>query len=88
MFIQTGESARPSCTPSKIQQIARNIAENVDVGTSVFQYTGFDRDGDIIRFVTIGDILPFSIPTTGPGDVVLTEPLDFETKTQYTLENV
>lgn len=58
------------------------------MGTSVFQYTGYDGDGDPIRFVAIGDILPFSIPTTGRRDVVLTEPLDFETKTQYTLENV
>lgn len=88
MFIQTGESAKPSCTPSKFQQITRNIAENVGVGTSVFQYTGYDRDGDPIRFVAIGDILPFSIPTTGRGDVELAESLDFETKTQHTIENV
>lgn len=58
------------------------------MGTSVFQYTGYDRDGDPIRFVAIGDILPFSILTTGRGDVELAESLDFETKTQHTIENV
>lgn len=79
---------RPSCDPSEFKLITKNIAENVNVGTTVFQYTGFDSDGDSIKFVTSDDILPFSIPTTGLGDVELAEPLDFETKTQHTLENV
>lgn len=54
--------------------------------TTVFQYRGFDSDGDRIRFITSDDILPFSIPIN--GYVKLAKLLDFETKTQHTLENV
>lgn len=65
------------------------IEENKPVGsTTVFTYTGFDGDGDSIRFLILGNTSPFSIVEAGSGDVDVTESLDFEKKTQYTLDNV
>lgn len=87
-IVKIGESANPTCSPPAFRQVTRDVAENVGVGTTVFEYTGFDRDGDFIRFVTLDDISPFSIPITGRGDVAPKEPLDFEKKTQHTLQNV
>lgn len=87
-IIKTGESARPTCSPPELREVTIDVPENVTVGTTVFEYTGFDREGHAKRFVTLDDISPFSIPTTGPGDVSLGEPLDFEKKTQHTLKNV
>lgn len=54
----------------------------------MFTYKGFDGDGDSILFLNLDNTSPFSIPTSGSGNVDVAEPLDFEKKTQYTLDNV
>lgn len=75
------------CSPSEFDPKTVNVEESKPVGLTVFTYTGFDSDGDPIRFV-IHNTSPFSISRTGSGDVDVVETLDFEKKTQYTLDNV
>lgn len=64
------------------------MEENKPAGYTVFTYTGFDSDGDAYKFESLDDPSPFSIPTTGDWPVKLAKMLDFETQTQYTLDQV
>lgn len=54
----------------------------------MFTYTGFDGDGDAIKFETLVYPSPFSTPTTGEWSVGLAEMLDFESQTQYILDKL
>lgn len=66
-----------------------NVEEDKPVGFTVFTYSGFDSDGDRIRFLILDNEVPFSIPTAGSGDIDVALPaLDFERKTQYILDKI
>lgn len=65
-----------------------DVEENKVVGTIVFTYKGYDKDGHTIQFVDNDKTSPFSLPSSGPGIVAVAESLDFEKTTQYILDNV
>lgn len=54
----------------------------------MFTYTGFDGDGGPYKLETLVVPSPFSTPTTRDWSVELANMLDFETQTQYTLDQV
>lgn len=64
------------------------VVENESFGTTVFTYSGYDREGHPTRFMSLDDTSPFLIPQTGPGKVTVAGSLDFEKKTQHILNNV
>lgn len=65
-----------------------DVKETEPVITIVFTYKGYDSNGHTIRFIDTEQTSPFSLPTSGPGEVAVAERLDFEKTTQYILDNV
>nr|XP_034305512.1 uncharacterized protein LOC117682318 [Crassostrea gigas] len=89
LLFRFGESIKPICSPREYEPETVNVKEDKPVGFTVFTYSGFDRDGDRIRFLILDDTVPFSIRTAGSGDVDVAFPgLDFERKTQYILDKI
>lgn len=87
--MKIAESIKPICSPSEFESTTKYVEESRPVGYILFTYTGYDGDRDPIRIMLLDDTVPFSIPTTGPGNVAVAIPgLDFEKKTQYILDKI